>query len=349
MIGAGVVAVLAAAGVWAGLTVLQPADDPLAAHTYTYVEVTEGEVGSQLALNTIAQWRTQRVGENRASGVVTSVNIAAGDEVNVGDTLYSVNMRPVVIGQGSTPAFRAISYGSEGPDVKQLQEMLGALGFYSYTADGKAEGGTESAIRAWQESLGLEQTGQVEFGDVVFVTTLPTRMALDTEKVVTGSSLSGGEPVIRGMSSNPEFTLPVTDAQAAMIPTGTRVEMTSPNGDTWTGVSTDQVRDKETEALTITLAGVDGASICGDGCAQIPVSGQTQLVSRIVTVEPVTGLVVPSAALVTDANGDPMLIDAKDLRHSVKIITSAKGMSVIEGVEAGLRVRIPADNSNEKP
>ncbi|MGF3055516.1 peptidoglycan-binding domain-containing protein [Microbacterium sp. YY-01] len=349
VLGAVIAAVLAGAGVWAGLTVLQPAEDPLAAKQYTYVEVSEGEVSSQLALNTIAQWRTQPVGENRAAGVVTSVNITAGDEVNVGSTLYSVNLRPVVIGQGSIPAFRAIGEGAEGPDVTQLQEMLGALGFYHYAADGKAEGGTVSAIRAWQESLGLEQTGQVDLGDVVFVPSLPARIALDTEHVATGNTLNGGEPVIRGLSSTPAFTLPVTDAQAAMIPTGTRVELTSPEGNTWTAFSADQERDKETEALTVTLRGMDGASICGDGCGQIPVSGQAQLVSRIITVEPVTGLVVPSAALVTDANGDTMLIDANDKRHPVTVIAAAKGMSVIEGVDAGLRVRVPAETSDKKP
>lgn len=349
MIGAVIAAILAGAGVWAALTVLQPAEDPLAAKAYTYVEVSEGEVGSQLALNTIAQWRTQPVGENRAAGVVTSVNVTAGDEVSVGSTLYAVNLRPVVIGQGSTPAFRTIGEGAEGPDVKQLQEMLGALGFYHYTADGKAEGGTVSAIRAWQESLGLEPTGQVEFGDVVFVPSLPARIALDPEQVATGNTLSGGEPVIRGLSSTPAFTLPVTDAQAAMIPTGTRVELTSPEGDTWTAISADQERDKETEALTVTLTGVEGASICGDRCGQIPVSGQAQLVSRIITVEPVAGLVVPSAALVTDANGDTMLIDANDKRHPVTVVAAAKGMSVIEGVDAGLRVRVPAETSDKKP
>ncbi|GAB3617555.1 peptidoglycan-binding protein [Okibacterium endophyticum] len=347
-LGALLVAILAAAGVWAGLTVLQPADDPLAAKAYTYVEVAEGEVGSELLLNTIAQWRTEPVGENRAAGVVTSVDVATGDEVNAGDTLYTVDLRPVVVGQGSTPAFRAIGEGAEGPDVQQLQEMLGALGFYRHMADGKAESGTVAAIRAWQKSLGLEQTGQVEFGDVVFVASLPSRIALDAEQIATGNSLSGGEPVVRGLSNAPAFSLPVTDAQAAMIPTGTRVELTSPDGDVWSAVTADQNRDKDTNALTVALNGVDGATICGDGCGQIPVSGQAQLVSRIITVEPVDGLIVPSAALVTDANGDVMVIDAKDRRVPVSVVASAKGMSVIEGVEAGLRVRVPAQASRGK-
>lgn len=349
VIGALVAAALASAGIWAGFTVLQPVKDELAAQTYTFAEVAEGEVGAQLVLNTIAEWHVQPVGENRASGVVTSVNVAPGEEVAVGATLYSVNLRPVVIGQGHTPAFRAIGEGAEGPDVRQLQEMLGALGFYRFTPDGKAEAGTVSAVRAWQKSLGVEQTGQVELGDVVFVPALPARIALDYEHVATGSTLTGGEPVIRGLSSAPTFTLPVTDAQAAMIPTSTRVELTSPAGDTWTAVSADQDRDKDTDAITITLAGSDGASICGDRCSQIPVSGQVQLVSHIITVEPVTGLVVPSAALITDANGDTMLIDANDKRYPVTVVAAAKGMSVIDGVDVGLRVRVPGETSEKKP
>lgn len=41
-----------AAGAWATLTVLRPADDPLAVTEHTYVEVSPGSVGTSISLRT---------------------------------------------------------------------------------------------------------------------------------------------------------------------------------------------------------------------------------------------------------------------------------------------------------
>jgi hypothetical protein len=72
------------------------------------------------------------------------------------------------------------------------------------------------------------------------------------------------------------------------------------------------------------------------------VTGQTLLQSRIVTEETVTGLVVPSAALLSGADGRTTVTDEEAVSHPVTVVTSARGMSVIEGVPAGTRVRVPA-------
>ena len=56
-IGFGFTIVAVALGVWwAALSVLTPAADPLAATNYTYVAVAPGEVGSNISLNTVAEW-----------------------------------------------------------------------------------------------------------------------------------------------------------------------------------------------------------------------------------------------------------------------------------------------------
>ncbi|MGF3054548.1 hypothetical protein ACQUSY_11410 [Microbacterium sp. YY-03] len=128
---AGVVLVMVgAAAAWAVLTVVKPAEDPLTASPFTYVGVTSGEVGSSISLNTVAEWTPVPVGENRAQGVVTSVAVAAGDEVSQGAVLYLVDERPVVIAQGAVPMYRSIGEKSVGADVAQLQQMLADLGHY---------------------------------------------------------------------------------------------------------------------------------------------------------------------------------------------------------------------------
>lgn len=334
-----------AAGAWAVLTVLRPAEDPLASTEHTYVEVSEGSVGTSIALNTVAAWDQVPVASNQASGIVTAIAVDAGAEVHQGSTLYTVGLRPVVAGHGEVPMFRDIGAGTSGADVRQLQEMLAALGYYGGAIDGKAEQGTAAAIKSWQAALGVEKTGVVAVGDVVFLPQLPTRVAFDPELISRGVTLTGGEAGILGLSAAPRFWIPVTDSQATMISDGGAVEVSAPDGQVWHGIAGEQKRNAEDNTVTVAVTGVDGTALCGEACAQVPVSGQSTLPSQIVTVEQVDGLVVPSAALVTTADGVTAVIDGDDNRIPVEVVASAKGMSVITGVEDGLRVRVPAEDA----
>jgi hypothetical protein len=51
--------------------------------------------------------------------------------------------------------------GSRGPEVLQIQQRLGALQFYTGPADGVFGGGTDSAVRAFQQSKQLTIDGKV--------------------------------------------------------------------------------------------------------------------------------------------------------------------------------------------
>ncbi len=295
--------VLAGVAGWALATVLRPADDPLEATAFTFVSVEPGQVGSSLSLNTVARWEPTPVGVNQAVGVVTAVAVAAGDDVSAGTVLYTVGLRPVVIAQGEVPAFRAIGSGTRGDDVAQLQQLLSQLGFLDGEADGEARWSTVEAIADWQESLGLARIGTVELGDVIFVPHLPTRVSLDVEAIARGTSVSGGEEVVLALPPSPVFTVPVTATQAGMIPTGTQVRITAPDGSVWDAAATDQAVEAQSQNVVVGLGAPGGEVICGDQCGQIPVTGEALLSSTIITVPSVEGLVVPSAALVTDASG----------------------------------------------
>ena len=52
-----------------------------------------------------------------------------------------------------------LSKGAKGDAVRQLQETLMTLGYLNGSADGEFGGKTETAIVAFQEAMGLEQTG----------------------------------------------------------------------------------------------------------------------------------------------------------------------------------------------
>ncbi|PPH69738.1 hypothetical protein C5C45_04425 [Rathayibacter rathayi] len=55
-----------------------------------------------------------------------------------------------------------------------------------------------------------------------------------------------------------------------------------------------------------------------------------------------TGITVPTAALLTDADGSIAVTDDQGLEHAVTVTASARGMSVVDGVTEGLPVRVPA-------
>lgn len=334
-------ALFAVAAGWALATILDEPEEVLESTPFTFVEVVEDEVGSSINLNTVAEWTPVPVGVTQASGTVTTVNVEPGQEVAAGTVLFTVNLRPVVVAQGDVPGFRPLAPGTTGADVAQLQQFLTALELYTGATDGGFGNATAAAVRAWQRTLGVQATGVVEPGDLIFVPTLPTRVALDTEKIVRGATLAAGDVVVSGLAVSPEFSIPVTEQQAGLLTTGTRVEITSPTGQAWEGFAGEQTAD-ENGLIQVALTGRDGAVICGEACGEITVTEPALLLSRIITVESVAGLTVPSAALVTDASGEVAVIDQSGERRPVQVVTSARGMSVIEGVDAGLRVRVPA-------
>jgi peptidoglycan hydrolase-like protein with peptidoglycan-binding domain len=314
--------------------------------SFTTVQVTQGGVGSSITLNTVAEWTAVPVGSNRAAGTVTSVDVAPGDEVEAGAVLYTVDLRPVVIAQGDVPAFRDLTEEASGADVSQLQTLLQGLGFYEGPVDGVFSPGVGAAVRAWQKSLESELSGVVRAGDVMFVPELPMRVVFDPAVLTRGVQLGGGEPVLSGLPFSPGFMIPITEAQAPLIPSGTRVLITAPSGEEWEAVAGEQTSG-EGGSIMVSLQGVDGAVICGKECASLPVTGPSRLRSEVVTVDEVQGLTVPTAALRSGADGTTVVVDEAGQELPVTVITSAKGMSVIEGVETGLRVRVPATGPAE--
>ncbi len=326
---------------WAGIVVFAPADEVLDETPYTYVEVTEGEVGSSISLNAVASWETMPAGTNQASGTVTSVELIGGTAVNAGDVLYRVGLRPVVVAAGSVPAFRALDVGANGADVQQLQAFLASEGLYGGAQDGDFGWRTAQAVREWQAGLGVDDDGVVRLGDLIFVPELPARLSLDPKVIARGATLGGGEQAISGLAPHPSFEIPVAGAQASLIPVGTTVQIRADDA-SWSAIVSEQIPANDSDEVRLLLVGPDGGSICGDGCAGIPTEGQSRFPSEVVTQAPVRGVVAPSAALISGPDGEVSVVDQSGVSHPVTVAASAKGMSVVEGVPAGTRVRIPA-------
>lgn len=341
---AAVVLVVGLLGGWALRTVLSPQTDLLDAPGYTLVVAEQGTVGQVLRLNTSAVWEAEAVLANQAAGTVTGVDLTAGTEVGPGARLYSVDLRPVVVAAGVVPAFRDLSQGVRGADVAQLQGMLAALGHSPGDPDGVFDGAVDSAVRSWQRQLGITVDGVVRRGDVVFVPSLPARLALAPE-VVVGATLTGGEPTVQVLPASPVFSIVLPENQARLVNTGMLVDITVENAGPWSAQVTAVVAGDQSSGLRAELGGVDGAPICDDDCASIPYGQEVLLPSVIHVVPEVSGVTVPAAAVITDASGRTGVVLESGEFQPVAVVAGASGLVVVEGIEAGTRVRTPGELS----
>ena len=90
----------------------------------------------------------------------------AGDVVRRGQPLFAVSGQPVTLLYGSLPAWRPFAPGmTAGPDVRQLQRNLAALGFDPGPADGVFGWSTQLAVERWQQARGVTVTGTIPLGD----------------------------------------------------------------------------------------------------------------------------------------------------------------------------------------
>jgi multidrug efflux system membrane fusion protein len=181
----------------------------------------------------------------RLSGTVTALP-RVGDVIRRGGRLYALAGEPVLLMYGAVPAYRALAEGvTEGSDVEQLERNLKALGYEPGTVDEDFTAATAEAVRAWQERLGLEATGEVELGRVAFlrgpqrVTSLKANLG---EGLGGGGGGEGGEaeagsgseppstPVLLTSSTRRIVSVRLESDQQSVAHFGQRVKVVLPGG-----------------------------------------------------------------------------------------------------------------------
>ncbi len=103
-----------------------------------------------------------------ASGTVTSSACSSGSEVKTGDTPFTVNGRPLVAVASSVPLWRDLSVGTQGSDVRGLQDALVAAG-YQTNASGTYDRTTLASVRSLQSQASVAVTGRIALGEVQWV------------------------------------------------------------------------------------------------------------------------------------------------------------------------------------
>jgi hypothetical protein len=151
---------------------------------------------------------------DRLSGTITWLP-TVGQAVRRGQVLFEVDNEPVILLYGSTPAYRQLSSAdSTGPDIRQLNSNLIALGYgdYGVVADDSWQTATTDAVEALQDKLGEKESGKFALGRVVF---------LPGEQLVNAVDGTVGSPtVLDRTSASTEFVGLITSAAIATTPTG---------------------------------------------------------------------------------------------------------------------------------
>ncbi|MEV6957052.1 peptidoglycan-binding protein [Streptomyces sp. NPDC051183] len=172
-------------------------------------------------------------GGGGGSAVLTWV-AGAGTAIERDGKLYEVNGKPVRLMYGSTPVYRAMKSGDKGDDVKQLKSNLLALGLGTGldASDGTFTAGTATAVKRWQKSHGMKETGEVGKDDIAFASG-PQRV--QKNDMAVGDDAGAGKPVmtLTGTERMVRFQLEVAKAGAAKV--GDQVTVTLPGGGTATG------------------------------------------------------------------------------------------------------------------
>ena len=156
------------------------------------------------------------------SGVITEI-VAAGETIEQGDVLYRVNGEPVVVMYGDIPAYRALRDLSEnltGPDVLQLEQALVALGYDPdalAAVDEEFTDYTQTMVERWQEDLGVEETGEVALGDVIFIPEASEILSVD---VAVGDSANSGQPIVTISTGDPLRGDDVLQLEEALVALG---------------------------------------------------------------------------------------------------------------------------------
>jgi hypothetical protein len=164
---------------------------------------------------------------DRLSGTITALP-PIGRVIRPGQTLYRVDDLPVVLFDGSTPAFRDLASGvTDGPDALELNSDLRRLGFDSehlITLDDVWQTGTTDAVELWQESLGETPTGVIALGRVVFLPGAQRITAVDTVLGSTGQSAGGSS----SGAASPAATTVFPRAEFVGLTTTTTTTSTTP-------------------------------------------------------------------------------------------------------------------------
>lgn len=326
------------------------------AHNQQILDQAQAAVNQDQTALANAQAQAAPVQATAGSGGTSYTGLpAVGAVISQGQTLYSVDGRPVPLLYGSQAAYRVMTTGISGTDVLQLEQALIALGFANgdnLLADGNFTGTDAAAVKRWQAALGVPQTGMVQLGDVVF---RPAAVRITALHVSPGSPVSVGGQIMDVTSANRVVTVPLNPALGYQVKQGDAVTINLPDGHTRVPGTVSNVSTVATQqsgntmqnpngapqtTLNVTVTPSDPNAIPNLDQAPVTVDITTQSVRNVLAV-PVNALLALSGGgygvEVVEPNGQGRLVTVQTgIFDSSRVEVSGQGLS------EGMTVVVPA-------
>jgi multidrug efflux pump subunit AcrA (membrane-fusion protein) len=226
-----------------------------------------------------------------------------GTQVAPGQILYAVDGQPVVAMAGTIPAWRTLKYGvDDGADVAQVEQNLVDLGFADadeLTVDSTWTWVTTAAVRRWQHALGLEQSGIIELGRVVFVPGTRRVSAVDAS---LGQQALPGATVLSTTALTRTINVELDARRQHLVEPGMEVSVTLPDSTvvpatmkTVGSVAATAVdRPDDPPSVTVTLTLTDPSTAGSLDGATVKVSITTEMVTGVLAV-PVNALLATAS------------------------------------------------------
>ena len=264
--------------------------------------------------------------------------------------------RPLYAMYGDSPAYRNMTMGLDGDDIRQLEQNLADLGFgdsEGFEVDGVFDGHTAAAVRRWQQETGQHVDGVVSTADVLFIAG-PSQMCPWEQGLEIGRELEVG----RSLASLTVVETPVNGE----LSTTQRVSADLPLGD----------RDLISVGIAVIVELPDDTDVAGTVAAINPspvldeATGENVVEVTILLSEPASptwigatvtveitetlikdALVVPATALLALVEGGSA-VEILDADGSTRLVAVETGLFVDGDVEvisaelaAGMRVVVP--------
>jgi hypothetical protein len=319
--------------------------------------VTRGRLSSQVNQSGTLGFAAQSDGSpyelvNQASGTFTALP-SVGAVIDCGRTLYRVTDTPVVLLCGTTPAYRTMSEGDSGPDVRELNANLVALGYATRSElDPSSDyfgAATAYALEQLQERFGVDQTGSLALGQAVF---LPGPLRITHVGATLGTAAPAGASVAQATSTTRQVVVNLDAAEQASVSVGDQAQVTLPDGETTAGV---------VASVATVASSSGGGSGSGSSSTTIPVYislrhpraagslDQAPVQVQITTAGVSNALIVPVNALLALAGGGYAVetVDAHGTHRLVAVRTGlfddAGGLVQVSGfLTPGEQVVVPA-------
>jgi hypothetical protein len=207
-----------------------------APQTYT---VTRQDLAATTSENATLGYAASYTVTGQGGGTLTWLP-SAGQVIRQGQVLYRTdNGTPVVLLYGSVPAWRAMSEGTTGEDVTQLNHDLVDLG-YASSSDISALGWdyysweTLYAVQDMEQGLGVSSPpGSLSLGSVVFK---PEALLVSQVTGSLGGPASG--PILSATSDRHVVTIALNTSMESEVKAGDSVSVTLPDGSNTPGVIT---------------------------------------------------------------------------------------------------------------